>query len=91
MNHWRGLDGVYPQLGGTDGRGNALRERGSKLDAHRDFVERWLVNLAEAENKQRYSQRALATALQSKFGLDISQSALSRYFKKHKLEGFFHV
>lgn len=90
MNQWRSCDGMYPPDDGMGGRGKVVHKRCSKLDEHREFVDAWLVSRAQAANKLQYSQRALASALRKKFGLNISQSALSRFFKKHQLEGFFH-
>lgn len=71
-------------------RAGLQRERKSKLDAHKAFIDDWLSDRVKAENKPPFSQRALAKKLQSKFGLTVSQAALSRYFKKHHQEGFFH-
>ena len=91
MNHWRSLDDAFPSNKGMCGNDKVVRERGSKLDVHREFIDNWLVSRAKASNKQRYSQRALARALKMKCGMNVTQSALSRFFKKHQLEKFFHA
>jgi transposase len=91
MNQWRSIKGMYPPSVGMCGRGSIVRKRGSRLDTQRDFIDSWLARRAQAANKLAYSQRALASALEQRFDLRISQSTLSRFFKKHQLEGFFHA
>ena len=88
MSHFEQLQAIYPES--SLRRAGVQRERKSKLDAHKSFIDNWLDERIKAENKQRFSQRSLARILKSTFELNVSQAALSRYFKKHRQEGFFH-
>lgn len=88
MSHFEQLQAIYPES--SLRRAGLQRERKSKLETHKAFIDDWLSHRVKAKNKLPFSQRALAKKLHSKFGLTVSQAALSRYFKKHRQEGFFH-
>ena len=88
MNIQAALCAIYPVT--TLARIKPKRRRASKLDAHRNVIEHYLLQRAQSKEKHRFSQRKLLRKLFREQGLSVNQSTLSRFLASHGLSGFFH-
>ena len=90
MSYSSVLDDSYPPGDGRTTPARLKRKRKSKLEKHRTAIEKWLLNRAEADNKQKFSQRILVAKLLKEHGLKVSQAALSRFCMANGWGSFFH-
>lgn len=81
-------DSVYKYLRADDlsPRIGPAARRPSKLDPYKEVIDGWLEEDARNWRKQRHTARRIWHRLQEEYGLDVSETTVSRYVKKARSE-----